>query len=394
MTDSATNFGSPGAATLRVIQLNSLLTGGGTDDQCVKLAAQLHRRGVRVCLAGPTGREFSRVARELEVPFVATPASKLGFILAAAKLARRERAQIVHGHHGRDFWRTVIAARLSGVRPKIVLTRHLAKSPGSPLSRRFLLGQVDVLITVSQFVARVLREGHYEPDSPVAERRARPPMHGDFTKIRVIHGGIDTDRFRILDASRQRAAWGVEPDAFVFAMVGGYDLPRGKGQPEFLQAAARIHAQVPAARFLILGRGNMADLLRRDIARLGLAGKASLPPYCTDMPAAMNAVDCLVHSQVGTEAFPGVVLEAFACGKPVIASDLDGIPEAFGIGGAGELVPPGNVAALAAALARVASAPRLDQGEREAMHRRVAEQCFLPVVAARVLDLYRELVTG
>ncbi len=382
---------------LRVIQLNSLLTGGGTDDQCVQLAVQLHRLGAQVRLAGPAGREFARVAQELEVPFVATPPSKPGFILAVAKLARRERAQVVHGHHGRDMWRTVLAARMSGVRPKIVLTRHLAKSPGSALSRRFLLGQVDAVIAVSEFVAQVLRAGHYEPGSPVEERRARPPMRGDFSRIHVIHGGIDTDRFRPIDASnaavaRLRAEWGLAPGHFALAAVGGYDLPLGKGQRRFLEAAARIADRVPAARFLIVGRGDMRSVLEADVERLGLTGRAILTPYCQEMPLAMNALDCLVHGQVATEAFPGVVLEAFACGKPVIASALDGIPEAFAIGGAGELVPPGDVAALAEAMARSAAAPRRDLVQREAMHRTVAERCSLPVVAAAVLDLYRQLL--
>ena len=120
--------------------------------------------------------------------------------------------------------------------------------------------------------------------------------------------------------------------------MGGYDLPRGKGQREFLRAAAQVQAKIPQARFLIIGRGSLKEVLEADIVRLGLSGKAWLTPYCQDMPAAMNAIDCLVHPQVGTEAFPGVVLEAFACGKPVIASALDGIPEAFG---AGQLRPIG-----------------------------------------------------
>ena len=64
-----------------------------------------------------------------------------------------------------------------------------------------------------------------------------------------------------------------------FAVVGGYDLPRGKGQREFLAAAARIHQKIPQARFLIIGRGSMAEMLRADIARLGLTGKAWLTPY-------------------------------------------------------------------------------------------------------------------
>jgi glycosyltransferase involved in cell wall biosynthesis len=384
--------------TLRVAQLNSMLKGGGTDDQCVKLAHGLRQLGHQVWLAGPDGRDYSRIARELGISFHPTPPEgplKLPFILSVAKLIRRERIQIVHGHHGRDLWRTIFAARLSGVRPKIVLSRHLAKSPSSWFTRKFLLGQCDALIAVSHFVARVLREGVYEPDSPEPERRSRPPLLGDHSKIRVIYGGIDTGRFRprVGQASRLplRSEWGVAPEHFIFAAVGGYDLPRGKGQREFLQAAARIHQDVPNARFLIVGRGNMKEILEADIARLGLNGKAWLAAYCHNMPAAMNALDCLVHAQVGTEAFPGVVLEALACGTPVIASALDGIPEAFEVGRYGQLVKPEMIPELAAAMRAWAAHPLKNDAERQQLHDEIARLFSLEAAAERVSAFYKTL---
>ena len=382
------------AKALRVLHLNSMLRGGGTDDQCVKLAHGMCRLGHKVWVAGPDGREFAQVVRELSVPFHSTPPEgplKLRFILSAARLIRREGIQIVHGHHGRDLWPTILAARLSGKHPVIVLTRHLAKSPSSWFSRWFLLGQCDAVIAVSHFVAKVLREGVYEPDSPEPERRSRPPIAGDHSKIHVIHGGIDTNRFRPLDAAAQRQEWGLTPEHFVFAVVGGYDLPRGKGQREFLRAAARIHAQAANARFLIVGRGNMDTILRADIERLGLAGKAWLTQYCRDMPAAMNAIDCLVHPQVGTEAFPGVVLEAFACGKPVIASALDGVPEGFAVGGCGRLVPPEDIKALAEALQEQTRRPALTTEELQALHQRVAGELSIAIWVKKVVALYEQL---
>jgi glycosyltransferase involved in cell wall biosynthesis len=371
-----------------------MLRGGGTDDQCVKLAHGLQPLGYRVWLAGPADRSFSKVVTGLGVPFHPTPREgpvKLRFILSAAKFARREQIQIVHGHHGRDFWPTVLVARLSGVRPRIVLTRHLAKSPASWPSRNFLLNQCDAFIAVSQFVARVLREGVYEPDSPEPERRVRPPIRGDHRKIHVAYGGIDTTRFQPRDAAEQRRAWGVEPEHFVFAVAGGYDGPRGKGQREFLQAAAQIHQQVPQARFLIVGRGNLKDLLQADIHRLGLDGKAWLTPYCEDMPAAMNAMDCLVHPQIGTEALALVVCEAHACGKPVIASALDGIPEAFQGGDYGQLIRPENIEELAATMRDWAARPRLDEAGRRELHRRVSARFSLAVAAQRMADIYQSL---
>ena len=152
---------SPAYEPLRVLLLNSRLTGGGTDDQCVKLAIGLRQSGVQAALAGPDAGELSLMVRELGVPFHPTTPEgplKCRFILQAARLIRSQGIHIVHGHHGRDLWPTILAARLSGRRPKVVLTRHIAKSP-VPVSRRFLLGQCDALIAVSHFVAKVLREG-------------------------------------------------------------------------------------------------------------------------------------------------------------------------------------------------------------------------------------------
>jgi glycosyltransferase involved in cell wall biosynthesis len=383
------------SGSLRVVHLNSLLTGGGTDDQSIKLAAGLRRLGHQVWIAGPDRRQFSKVVRNRNLSFHVTPPEgpgKLRFIFSTAQLLRREDVQIVHGHHGRDLWPTILAARLSGARPKILLTRHLAKSPSSWFSRRFLLGQCDAMIAVSDFVARVLREGAYEPESPEAERRARPPLQGDYSRIHVIYGGIDTDHFFPFDASAQRREWGLAPHDFAFGVVGGYDQPRGKGQREFLKTAAAVIGQIPNARFLIVGRGNLREVLAADISEVGLKGKAWLTPYCHQMPAAMNALDCLVHPQIGTEAFPGVVLEAFACGRPVIASALDGIPEAFDACQCGRLVPPEDIERLGEAMIQQAKQAPLSKERRWELHRQVGERFSVEAMIMKVSELYRRLL--
>src|SRR5690606_23826650 len=211
-------------------------------------------------------------------------------------------------------------------------------------------------------------------ESSVEERRSRPPMRGDHTKIRVVHGGIDPERFRPADSSAQRRAWGLADSDTAFGVVGGYDLPRGKGQREFLMAAARLAKSAPSARFLVIGRGNMADILRGDIQRLGLEGRAWLTAYCRDMPAATNALDCLVHPQIATDALPTVVFEAMACGKPVVATRCDGAPEQVIDGETGFLVPMENVSAMATAMERVALDADLRRRLGAAGRRRVVER--------------------
>ncbi|PWU22102.1 MAG: glycosyl transferase [Verrucomicrobia bacterium] len=380
--------------SLRVLHINSLLTGGGTDDRSVRIAGALMHLGHQTWIGGPAGRQFSEIAQQLKVPFHTLPLGplKLRLILGAARFIRREGIQIVHARHGRDFWPAILAARLSIARPKVVLSRHLAKSPGSWLSRNFLLSQCDAFVAVSNFVAKVLREGDADPTSDNPERHYRPPMRGDFSKIHVVYGGFDMDQFKPADSQAQRQAWGLKPDDYAFGVVGGYDLPRGKGQPEFLKAAAIVHATVPHARFLIIGRGNMRQMLESSIEQLGLKGVAWLTPYSNDMPAAMNALDCMVLPQVGTEAIPGVVCEAHACGKPVIASNLDGIPEAFAPAGYGQLVQRGSVEELAKAMISWASKPPLSMDERQKIHEQVAERFSLDRAARDLAALYESLL--
>ena len=381
----------------RILQLDSMLMGGGTDDQIAKLARALHGATPSVWVAGPDGRVFSKIIRDLGVPFHVTPPEGLAgvrFIPAVARFIRREKIQILHAHHGRDYWPAVLAARLAGTKPKIVLTRHMAKSPASFASRRFLLGQCDALIAVSEFVAKVLREGVYEPQSPEPERRARPPLRGNHAKIHVIPGGIDAAQFRPADAADKRRELGLQPGDYAFAVAGGYDLPRGKGQRGFLAAAARLHEKIPRARFLIIGGGSMAEVLQADIARLGLGGKAWLTGHASDMPQVMNAIDCLVHPQIGTEAFPLVTCEAQACGKPVIASALDGIPETLVDPNWSTLVPPESIAALEQAMLSWAARDRPDDAQRRELHEKLAARFSWAVVVERVLAVYRNLLVG
>jgi glycosyltransferase involved in cell wall biosynthesis len=381
---------------MRILHLNSMLTGGGTDDRSVRIAQAVRQLGHDVWMAGPAGREFSSLVQELGLPFhiLRSGPLKLSLILGAARFIRHQKVQIVHARHGRDYWPAILAARLSRIRPKIVLSRHLAKSPGSGFSRRFLLSQCDALVAVSHFVAKVLREGDADLQSDNPERHYRPPMSGDHSKIHVLYGGFDMARFKPMNAPTQRQSWGLSPQHYAFAVVGGYPLPRGKGQREFLQAAAQVHGELPDARFLIVGRGQMKEILESDIARLGLSGLAWLTPYCQDMPAGMNALDCLVLPQVGTEAIPGVVIEAHACGKPVIASALDGIPEAFAAANYGQLVPRGSVEALAAAMRDWASRPGLDMSARFNLHERAAERFSLERAARDLVALYQRLLPG
>ena len=323
---------------LRILQVNSLFRGGGVDNQTTELAAGLREQGDRVFLAVPTGAPLASQAKGIDIPIASFPPNsflKQAQIRQLIGLIRQERIQIVHAHHGRDYWPVIIASRLAGVGARVVVSRHLMTRPRT-VSRWLLLSTADV-VAVSRAVEDVLRRN----------------LHGPIGRLHQIYGGINVNRFQsertpAAQALRDKLAW--NDQTVVFGVVGAFDLPRGKGQLEFLEAAALLRPEWPNNRYAIAGQGSMRPDLCERIAALHLESVVTMIPFTNDVPVLMNALDVLVHPAVGTEALGLVIWEGMACGKPVVASRLDGIPEAFVDGEHGLLVKPGDAMALAHAL--------------------------------------------
>jgi glycosyltransferase involved in cell wall biosynthesis len=190
----------------------------------------------------------------------------------------------------------------------------------------------------------------------------RRVMRGPANRIHRIPCGRDFSQFlpeRTEAVWRYRAAHGWPPEAIVFAVVGTFHLPRGKGQLEFLQAASVLRADFPQARFVILGYGEMKPLLRERITALGLNDVAQVMDFHYDIETFMSAIDVLVHPTTEGEAFSLVTIEALASGRPVIASRKDGIVDCFTHGEHGLLLPPGDVPALTDAMRTMLTNPDL-----------------------------------
>lgn len=379
---------------IAIVMVNSIGKGGGTDDQSLLLSRGLRQLGYSVELVAPPASWLWEEAERWGIPRKPAARTKGGLIGQLRRLASSTGARcILHAHHGRDYWPVVLAAHSLLPRPKIVLSRHLAKSPGSFASRLWLLSLVDAFVAVSRFTGQVLREGRMELASPEPERRFRPGMRGDAQKIRVILGGIDPQRFSPGEGSSFRKRWGIGPEEFLFVLVGNCDRPRGKGQLLLLEATRRLRASFPQARWrcALVGRGSLESILRDRVAQWGLKGQIILWPYEERIEEVYRAADCLVHPGGGTEAFGLVIVQAFACGIPVIAGRLDGIPEAFEIGQCGRLVDPDSVEDLAQAMAETMQKGRLAWEEKIRLHRRVASAFSYEKFAGEMADLYAEL---
>jgi glycosyltransferase involved in cell wall biosynthesis len=203
---------------------------------------------------------------------------------------------------------------------------------------------------------------------------------GDDVRFAVIPNGLDLDRY----GPPER-----EPEALELLSVG--QLVDYKGHEYLLRAAAQLAPRFPELRIsLIAGRQDLRPALERLADELGIAGRVSCEgPFDTD-ELVRRYRSCAVYVQPSlAECFPVVVLEAMACGRPVVASDVGGVAEQ--LGDAGVVVPRRDIHALADALRRLLE----DERERRRLGEAALERCHRLYdgrrVAALHIELYEEL---
>ncbi len=153
-----------------------------------------------------------------------------------------------------------------------------------------------------------------------------------------------------------RKEFGLDPETPLVGMAAR--ITSMKGQDFFLRMAALVKRRVTNVRFLLAGATFCKDDeeysqgLRRLVAELGLQKEVIFAGYRDDMPDVLAAMDCFAHpSRHG--AFVSVLIEAMASGLPIVASDVDGIPECIGREGSAVLLPPDDPAEWADAVVKI-----------------------------------------
>ena len=174
-------------------------------------------------------------------------------------------------------------------------------------------------------------------------------------KFRVIGNGIDTDRFQPIDPADARKRLGIDPDAPVLVTVGG--LVERKGFHRVVECLPELLKSCPGLVYLIVGGANAEGDYRAQICelagRLGVEGHlkflGALPP--DELAVPLSAADTFVLAS-SNEGWANVILEAMACGTPVVATDVGGNAEVVNAEELGCIVPFGDRAALTSALER------------------------------------------
>jgi glycosyltransferase involved in cell wall biosynthesis len=194
-----------------------------------------------------------------------------------------------------------------------------------------------------------------EADSLVAIsgdlRRRMIAMGAPPEKSRAILSGCDLSAFHPDDRVDARRKFGIDPTAEAVVYIGRMDVK--KGLHELVEAAASLHSERAKLQVFMVGEGADRALIEGAIQANNATSYVHALPGCgfDDVAVWMAAAD-LVTLPSYMEGCPNVVLEALACGRPVVATNVGGIPEIMSEE-CGRLVPAGDSAALAQALAAV-----------------------------------------
>lgn len=169
------------------------------------------------------------------------------------------------------------------------------------------------------------------------------------SKIDVVQSGLDLTKFSRMeiDVKTKRAEFSREPDKFLVGMIGR--LESVKGPEYFVEAIRFIVDEIPQAKFLIVGEGTLKDSLALRCQRLALGDKVVFTGWREDIPEIMSVLDVLVLTSLN-EAVGRVLLEAGASGKPIVATDVGGVPEILKNMKTGILVPPKDSQKIAEAV--------------------------------------------
>ena len=339
MTTSGEHERAGSPRSFRVLQINSARTWRGGEQQTLWLCQGLQRRGHQIFLACQPDSPL--MERALRVGLSVNPVAMRGEwdVMAVRKLVRlirRQAIEVVHFHTAHAHTLGLLAAQRAGV-PVRVLTRrvdfHIHRHP---LNRWKYGPALMVIVAISDGIRKVLLEDGIAPE-----------------RVITVRSGIDLARIRkVGDTSGLRGEFGISGDCLVVGMVAA--LAPHKDHRNFLEAAALVKKKVPRVRFLVVGEGSLKAGLLRLTQKLDLTREVIFTGFRDDVLEITGLVDIFVLSSY-LEGMGTVLLDAMALGRPVVATEVGGIPEIVIDGENGLLVPPRNPSALADAVMQLAA---------------------------------------
>ena len=315
---------------------------GGQEIRILTEARGFLDRGHRVVLCAAPGSRIAAEAASYGVPHVELPigAKRPAGVLALARVFRSGRPDVVNTHSSTDSWLAAIACRFAPPAPVLVRTRHVSVPvPRDPATRWLYRRATARVVTTGEALAqRLVRDNGLDP-----------------SRVESIPTGIDLSRYGILARDDARRSLGLPADARLTGIVA--TLRSWKGHRHLLDAMAR--PEVGDAILVVVGDGPQREALERQAASLGLGARVRFAGQQRDVAAWLASLDVFVLPSTANEGVPQALLQAMASGVACVTTNAGAIPEVARDGETALVVPPGDSAALSAAIGRLLGDPAL-----------------------------------
>jgi glycosyltransferase involved in cell wall biosynthesis len=361
---------------IRVVQVMATGTNGGAQEHVFNLVSRMDssRYDVSVVSLSP-GSAVRKLERAgIDVTVIDEPDDAIATGILAAHLAD-VRADVVHNHMYRaEIVGTKAAIALGEAghrRPWVISTVHSSRvrSDEDQDALRRLTPAINHLIVVSHSIDRKV----------VDEGRGDAPRS-------LIYNGVDLDRYDHQEpCCTLREEYGMEPSSSIVGVVGRLELE--KGHPTLLEAWPIVLRSVPEAYLIVVGEGSRLDALHEVARDLRILHRVVFTGRRDDIPAVTAAFDVAVLPSY-REAQGLTILEAMALSRPVVASNVGGIPEMIHDGETGLLVPPHDPQALAGAIVRLLRDHQLADTLGRAGHDLVHDRFCVELMVKAVQELY------
>jgi glycosyltransferase involved in cell wall biosynthesis len=363
---------------LRILHLAANRWWTGSADPTLQLVAGLRARGHHVLLGVIPGDRFEAKAREAGLELLEgltlSPGAVARDALRLRAAIRSEAIDIVHAHHSHDHWLALITRPVlpGRWRPRVVRTFHNLRAVKRDWLTAGLYRRTAAAFAVSRQIEARCRKVGIPPD-----------------RVHWIPGTADLTRFAAPTDPRPVRDEFKLGEAPVIVSVARLAPNRGH---ELLLAGFRLLLQkLPAARLLLVGKGETRGHLERLVAELGLANQVVFAGYRDrDLPQILAAADCFALMSAGSDESCRAVLEAMAAGRPVVARRVGALPETVVDGETGLLIGDDRAESVCAALAAVLVAPERGRALGAAGRRR-ADDVFSP---ERSIDTVEQVYLG
>lgn len=283
-------------------------------------------------------------------------------LVRLAAIMRHGRFDVVHTHSSKAGVIGRFAARLAGIRA-VVHTAHgwAFSRDDSPAAR---VAWIQLERVCAGLCRTIVVVGESDRARGLAHKVGRPSQY------QLIRSGIEIEAYRdvAVDRAEARRRIGIPGDAFVVGSVGR--LSRQKSPVDLVAAFARAATRHPAAHLVLVGDGPLRGDVERAVAEAGLGGRVHLLGLRGDVPELLPAFDVFALAS-RWEGLPRVFPQAMAAGLPIVATRVDGAPDAITPGVNGWLVEVGDVDGLGERLATLARDPAAARAMGEAGRARV-----------------------